>query len=94
MGFFLDLGLSPQDAYRAWSITLLQVAGFAELWDAWHGRPPPGLDPGAWSGVPTEAHVAALQHLRRQAVESAHESPDALFESALTMLVAGAGAMR
>lgn len=93
VGFFLDLGLSPQDAYRAWSITVLQVAGFAEIWDAWHDRPPPGLNPGAWTGVPAGAQPAALPHLRHLASESAHEPPDALFESVLTMLIAGIRAM-
>ena len=93
VGFFLDLGLSPQDAYRAWSVTVLQVAGFAEIWDAWHDRPPPGLDPAAWTGVPAGTEAAALPHLRHLAAESAHESPDMLFESALTMLIAGVRAM-
>ncbi|WP_083982253.1 TetR/AcrR family transcriptional regulator [Actinomadura hibisca] len=93
VGFFLDLGLSPQDARRAWSITVLQVAGFAEIWDAWHDRPPPGLDPAAWTGVPPDAVPATLPHLERLAAESTVESPDALFESVLTMLIAGVRAL-
>ncbi|MBT2214134.1 TetR/AcrR family transcriptional regulator [Actinomadura sp. NEAU-AAG7] len=93
VGFFLELGLSPRDAYRAWSVTVLQVAGFAEIWDAVHDRPPPGLDPAGWTGVPPGTPAAALPHLRLLAAESAGEPPDALFESVLTMLVAGVRAM-
>ncbi|OLT36984.1 hypothetical protein BJF79_06315 [Actinomadura sp. CNU-125] len=94
VGFFLELGLSPQDAYRAWSITVLQVAGFAEVWDAWHDRPPAGPDPAAWTGVPPQTAPAALPNLRRLASESVNEPPDALFESVLTMLIAGVQDMR
>jgi AcrR family transcriptional regulator len=89
VGFFLDLGLAPGAAYRAWSITTLQVAGFAEIWDAWHDRPPPGLDPATWTGVPSGSAPSALPHLRHLAATSARESPDALFEWVLTMLIAG-----
>ncbi|MFJ2899225.1 TetR/AcrR family transcriptional regulator [Streptomyces sp. NPDC087218] len=94
VGFFLDLGFSPRNAYRAWSITVLQVAGFAEVWDAWHDRPPPGSDPAAWTGVPPDPAAGELPHLRRVAAESASEPPDVLFESVLTMLIAGLEAMR
>jgi len=91
VGLFLDLGMSAQDSYRAWSITVLQVAGFAEIWDAWHDRPPPGLDPAAWTAVPPAG--AGLPHLEHLAAETTTESPDALFESVLTMLIAGVEAM-
>ncbi|MFJ6569951.1 TetR/AcrR family transcriptional regulator [Streptomyces sp. NPDC091292] len=94
VGFFLDLGLSPQDAYRAWSITVLQVSGFAEMWDAWHDRPATGADPAAWTGVPPDPGAGELPHLRRVVAETAYEPPDALFESVLAMLVAGVDAMR
>ncbi|WP_242909617.1 TetR/AcrR family transcriptional regulator C-terminal domain-containing protein [Actinomadura terrae] len=93
VAFLLDLGLSPRDAYRAWSITMLQVAGFAEIWDAWHDRPPPGLDPAAWTGVPPGVQATALPNLRRLADAAAQQSPDALFESVLTMLVDGVRAL-
>jgi AcrR family transcriptional regulator len=93
VGFFLDLGFSPQNAYRAWSITVLQVSGFAEIWDAWHDRPPAGADPAAWTGVPPDPAAGELPHLRRVAAESAAEPPDVLFESVLTMLVAGLEAL-
>ncbi|MFC5749885.1 TetR/AcrR family transcriptional regulator [Actinomadura rugatobispora] len=93
VGLFLDVGLSPQDAYRAWSITVLQVAGFAEIWDAWHDRPPPGSDPPAWAGVPPNSAGAGLTQLDRIATEIVPEPPDALFESVLTMLIAGIEAM-
>ncbi|MEU0763087.1 TetR/AcrR family transcriptional regulator [Streptomyces microflavus] len=92
--FFLDLGLSPQNAYRAWSVTVLQVSGFAEVWDAWHDRPPPGSDPAAWTGVPPDPAAGELPHLRRLAAESVVEPPDALFETVLAMLIAGVEAMR
>ncbi|GAA0442311.1 TetR/AcrR family transcriptional regulator [Streptomyces sp. NPDC046215] len=92
--FFLGLGLSPQNAYRAWSITVLQVSGFAEMWDAWHDRPPPGTDPAAWTGVPSNLAAGELPHLRRVIAESDFEPPDVLFESVLTMLIAGVEAMR
>ncbi|WP_171074032.1 TetR/AcrR family transcriptional regulator [Nonomuraea basaltis] len=77
--FFLAIGLSAEDAYRAWAITVLQVAGFAEIWDGWHDRPPPGTDPAAW---------------HRHEPATASTEPDQLFESALDMLVAGIAAMR
>ncbi|WP_282791654.1 TetR/AcrR family transcriptional regulator [Streptomyces sp. CC224B] len=95
VGFFLDLGLSPRNAYRAWTITVLQVSGFTEVWDAWHDRPPAGADPAAWTGVPPDPTAdAQLPHLRRLAAASAAEPPDDLFETVLTMLVAGVEAMR
>ncbi|MFI0448876.1 TetR/AcrR family transcriptional regulator [Actinomadura sp. 6N118] len=94
VGFFLGIGLSPQDAYRAWSITVLQVAGFAEIWDAWHDRPPPGSDPAAWTGVPPLSAGEGLPHLERVAAESTPDPPDALFESVLSMLIAGIEAMQ
>ncbi|MFD6797773.1 TetR/AcrR family transcriptional regulator [Streptomyces cyaneofuscatus] len=94
VGFFLDLGFSPQNAYRAWSISILHVSGFTEVWDAWHDRPPPGSDPAAWTGVPTDPAAGELPHLRRLAAESAVEPPDILFEAVLTMLIAGVEAMR
>lgn len=93
VGLFLDIGLSPQGAYRAWSITVLQVAGFAEIWDAWHDRPPPGSDPATWAGVPPNSPGAGLAHLERIAAQIAPESPDALFESVMTMLISGIEAM-
>ncbi|MBZ6476464.1 TetR/AcrR family transcriptional regulator [Streptomyces griseocarneus] len=93
VGFFLDLGLSPQNAYRAWSITVLQVSGFAEIWDAWHDRPPPGSDLPGWTGVPPNSATGELPHLQRVAAQSAYEPPDVLFESVLTMLIAGVEAM-
>jgi AcrR family transcriptional regulator len=89
VGFFLDVGLSAQNAYRAWSITVLQVAGFAEVWDAWHDRPPPGADPVAWTGI-APVPVEGLPHLERI---PAAEPPDVLFETVLTMLIAGVEAM-
>lgn len=93
VGFFLAVGLPAQDACRAWSITVLQVAGFAEVWDAWHDRPPPGSDPAAWAGVPPYATGAGLPHLERVAAESSPEPPGELFESVVTMLTAGIEAM-
>lgn len=89
VGFFRELGLSPQSAHRAWSITVLQVAGFAEIWDAWHDRPPPGLDPSAWTGVPPTTPHTDLPNLRQVTTESTPEPPDELFESVLTILTAG-----
>lgn len=93
VGFFLDLGLSPQNASRAWSITVLQVSGFAEIWGAWHDRPPPGSGPAGWTGVPPNPAPGELPHLRRVAAESESEPPDVLFESVLTMLIAGVETM-
>ncbi|WP_160820279.1 TetR/AcrR family transcriptional regulator [Actinomadura sp. J1-007] len=93
VGFFLAVGLPPQDAYRAWSITVLQVAGFAEVWDAWHDRPPPGSDPAAWAGVPPYATGPGLPNLERVAAEASPEPPGELFESVVTMLTAGIEAM-
>lgn len=94
VGFFLELGLSPQNAYRAWTITVLQVAGFAEIWDTWHDRPPAGLVPAAVPlvpPVPPAGGTAAESwpHLRRISEEATVEPPDALFESVVTMLLAG-----
>ncbi|MFG1679794.1 TetR/AcrR family transcriptional regulator [Nonomuraea sp. NPDC049269] len=138
VGFFLELGLSPQNAYRAWTITVLQVAGFAEIWDTWHDRPPAGLVPAAVPLVPplpptdrptdrpgveaartdespaTEPRVGGSSaeksnaerlgggrpdvgglaaeshpHLRRISEEATAEPPDVLFESVVTMLLAG-----
>ncbi|MFI6924451.1 TetR/AcrR family transcriptional regulator [Nonomuraea spiralis] len=89
VGFLFGLGMSPRDAYRAWSVVVLQVAGFAEVWDAWHDRPPAGADPAGWPGVPPGAAATTLPHLRLVTAESARESPDELFESVLTMLIAG-----
>jgi len=91
VAFFLDIGLSPAAARRAWSVTVLQVAGFAEVWDTWHDRPPPGAEPAAWTGIPPAASDADLPHLR--AVAGAAEAPDELFETVMTMLVAGVEAM-
>ncbi|MFF1465617.1 TetR/AcrR family transcriptional regulator C-terminal domain-containing protein [Streptomyces sp. NPDC058330] len=93
VGLFLDLGLSPQDAYRAWSVTVLQVSGFAEMWDAWHDRPPAGSDPDAWAGVPPNPAAGELPHLRRIEDVSASEPPHVLSESVLTILIAGVTAM-
>ncbi|MEV6075122.1 TetR/AcrR family transcriptional regulator C-terminal domain-containing protein [Streptomyces sp. NPDC052069] len=93
VGFFPDLGLSPQNASRAWSITILQVSGFAAIREAWHDRPPPGSDPAGWTGVPPSPAPGELPHLRRIAAESESEPPDVLFESVLTMLVAGVESM-
>jgi hypothetical protein len=86
VGFFLELGLSPQNAYRAWTITVLQVAGFAEIWDTWHERPPDGLIPAA---VPLVPPLTERPHLRRISEEATVEPPDMLFESVVTMLMAG-----
>ncbi|MEU6782361.1 TetR/AcrR family transcriptional regulator C-terminal domain-containing protein [Nonomuraea angiospora] len=90
VGFFLDVGLAPQDAYRAWTITVLQIAGFAEVWDSWHDHPPGGADPASWTGLPASAE---LPHLRRLAGEAAAEPPDELFESVIAMLTSGIAAM-
>ncbi|MDX3100294.1 TetR/AcrR family transcriptional regulator [Nonomuraea angiospora] len=90
VGFFLDIGLSPQDAYRAWSITVLQVAGFAEVWDSWHDHPPAGADPARLTGAPMGDDIP---HLRRLADAGAPEPPDVLFESVITMLTAGIAAL-
>ncbi|MET9241604.1 TetR/AcrR family transcriptional regulator [Nonomuraea sp. NPDC003709] len=90
VGFFLDIGLAPQDAYRAWTITVLQIAGFAEVWDSWHDHPPAGADPASWTGLPASAE---LPHLRRLAGEAAAEPPDELFESVIAMLTSGIAAM-
>ncbi|WP_373315303.1 TetR/AcrR family transcriptional regulator [Streptomyces lanatus] len=89
VAFFLAIGLRPQDAHRAWSITVLHVAGFAEVWDAWHDRPPAGADPAAWTGIPPLTPDEELPHLRRVVAESSVESPDALFETVVTMLIVG-----
>lgn len=93
VGFFLELGLSPQNAYRAWTITVLQVAGFAEVWDTFHDRPPAGLVPAAVPLVPPagDSVMAAESrpHLRRISEEAMVEPPDVLFESVVTMLIAG-----
>ncbi|MEU6999792.1 TetR/AcrR family transcriptional regulator [Nonomuraea sp. NPDC046570] len=89
VGFFLDVGLSAQDAYRAWAVTVLQVAGFAEIWDAWHDRPPPGMNPGEWNGLPRPvSQDDGLPNLRKVA-GTASAAPDELFESVLDMLVGG-----
>jgi AcrR family transcriptional regulator len=96
VGFFMEIGLSAEDAYRAWAITVLQVAGFAEIWDAWHDRPPAGSDPAMWDGVPPSV-ARELPHLSRAAASGAAAggtSPDALFETVLDMLVAGVESMR
>ncbi|SEG24858.1 regulatory protein, tetR family [Nonomuraea solani] len=95
VAFFLEIGLSPRDAYRAWAVTVLQVAGFAEVWDAWHDRPPPGADPATWGGLPPAA-PAELPHLTEAeaAGDAAALAPDALFETVLDLLVAGIEAMR
>ncbi|MGW1786854.1 TetR/AcrR family transcriptional regulator [Streptomyces sp. NPDC002143] len=87
--FFLAIGLQTQDARRAWSVTVLQVAGFAEVWDVWHDRPPPGADPVASTGIPPLTRQEELPHLRRVVAESTAESPDALFETVVAMLIAG-----
>ncbi|MER5324451.1 TetR/AcrR family transcriptional regulator [Streptosporangium roseum] len=94
VGFFLEVGLSPQNAYRAWAVTVLQVAGFAEIWDAWHDRPPPGAEPGAWNGLPRPVTPDDGLPSLRKAAGAASAAPDALFESVLDMLVAGVEAMR
>ncbi|WP_433509477.1 TetR/AcrR family transcriptional regulator [Nonomuraea sp. CA-143628] len=86
VGFFLALGLSPQNAYRAWTITVLQVAGFAEIWDAWHDRPPAGLLPAAMATAPP---AEGRPHLGRIGEEAVVEPPDVLFESVVVMLTAG-----
>ncbi|MFG6196019.1 TetR/AcrR family transcriptional regulator C-terminal domain-containing protein [Nonomuraea sp. JJY05] len=90
VGFFLDIGLGPQAAYRAWTITVLQVAGFAEMWDSWHDNPPAGADPASWTAP---AASAKPPHLRRLAGEAAAEPPDELFESVIAMLTSGIAAM-
>lgn len=87
VAFFLHIGLSPTAAHRAWSITVLQVAGFAEVWDTWHDRPPPGTDPATWTGIPPATPAGDLPYLRQ--VAGTAESPDELFETVVTMLVAG-----
>ncbi|GIG68457.1 TetR/AcrR family transcriptional regulator [Phytomonospora endophytica] len=92
VAFFLDIGLPPRAARRAWSITVLQVAGFAEVWDTWYDRPPPGADPAAWTGIPPNTPDTELPHLRLVAGES--ETPDELFETVMTTLLAGIEAMR
>ncbi|HEY1176894.1 MAG TPA: TetR/AcrR family transcriptional regulator C-terminal domain-containing protein, partial [Phytomonospora sp.] len=92
VAFFLDLGLPPGAARRAWSITVLQVAGFAEVWDTWYDRPPRGAEPAAWTGIPPGTPSADLPHLRL--VADAAETPDELFETVVTMLIAGIEAMR
>ncbi|MEV4109846.1 TetR/AcrR family transcriptional regulator C-terminal domain-containing protein [Nonomuraea sp. NPDC049695] len=92
VGFFLRIGLSPHDAHRAWAITVLQVAGFAEVWDAWHDRQPAGADPAGWTGLPP-IPLGGLPHLARVAEHSVSTEPGLLFESVLDMLVAGIEAM-
>lgn len=93
VGVFPDLGLSPQNASRAWSITILRVSGFAEIREAWHDRPPPGSDQAGWTGVPPNPAPGEIPHLRRVAAESESEPPDVLFGSVLTILVAGVESM-
>ncbi|WP_433325275.1 TetR/AcrR family transcriptional regulator [Spirillospora sp. CA-294931] len=93
VGFLTAIGLSAQDAYRAWSIAVLQVAGFAEVWDAWHDRPPPGLDPASWTGIPPATPGGELANLRRVLAAATPEPPDVLFETVLTMLVTGIESM-
>ncbi|MEU6712796.1 TetR/AcrR family transcriptional regulator [Nonomuraea sp. NPDC046802] len=90
VGFFLDIGLGPRDAYRAWTITVLQVAGFAEVWDSWHDHPPAVGDTTSWTGAPVGNDTP---HLRRLADAGVPESPDVLFESVITMLTAGIAAL-
>ncbi|MEV0612925.1 TetR/AcrR family transcriptional regulator [Nonomuraea sp. NPDC050404] len=94
VGFFIETGLPPREAYRAWAVTVLQVAGFAEIWDAWHDRPPEGADPSTWHGLPPSV-TEDLPHLSRAgAADGTAAAPDALFETVLDMLVAGIDAMR
>ncbi|MGW2050266.1 hypothetical protein ACWCPF_34600 [Streptomyces sp. NPDC001858] len=69
------------------------MAGFAEVWDAWHDRPPPGADPVAWTGIPPLTPHDELPHLRRVVAESTAEPPDALFETVVAMLIAGIDTM-
>ncbi|WP_253778961.1 TetR/AcrR family transcriptional regulator [Goodfellowiella coeruleoviolacea] len=94
LGFFLDIGLSTQNAYRAWMITVLQVAGFAEVWDSWRDRPPAAQPAAVWAGVAPVEPDDDLPNLRLISRESTVESPDVLFGSVLDMLISGIEAMR
>ncbi|MEU7742355.1 hypothetical protein [Nonomuraea sp. NPDC049158] len=62
------------------------MAGFAEIWDTWHDRPPAGLLPAA---VPVAPPAEGRPHLGRISEEAVGEPPDVLFESVVVMLVAG-----
>ncbi|WP_146607549.1 hypothetical protein [Spongiactinospora gelatinilytica] len=44
------IGLPLQDAYRACMETIRLVAGFVELQDSLHDRPPPTSPPATWTG--------------------------------------------
>lgn len=67
-----------------------------ELQDRAYDRPPPGLDPADLEQVPppwlrsgSSGSGDELPHLRRAGEELAAESPDALFEFAVDVLLEG-----
>ena len=96
IGFFAEVGLPLRDAYLACMEAIRLVAGFVELQDRAYDRPPPDLDPADLAQVPPpwlrSDSGDELTHLRRAGQELAAESPDALFEFALDVLVEGLAA--
>ncbi|MEU5957441.1 TetR/AcrR family transcriptional regulator [Streptomyces sp. NPDC047525] len=96
IGFFTEVGLPLRDAYLACMESIRLVVGFVELQDRAFDRPPPGLDPADLEQVPppwlrsgSSGAGDELPYLRRASEELAAESPDALFEFAVDVLLEG-----
>ncbi|RBQ15735.1 TetR/AcrR family transcriptional regulator [Spongiactinospora rosea] len=94
IGLFAQIGLPLQDAYRACMETIRLVAGFVELQDSLHDRPPAHVTPDDLDRLPPpwlRGSPEDLPYLSRTATLEP-DSPDTLFDFAVDILVAGIAA--